>query len=79
MMEISGYGYRCAAGETFDLVALSLFGDEKYAAELISANPEYTDRIVFDGTETLRIPVVSLPDEDAADETDMSSAAPWKE
>lgn len=78
-MEISGYGYRCAAGESFDLVALSLFGDEKYAAELISVNPEYTGRLVFDGTEFLRIPVIDLPDEDAADEAGLTSAAPWKE
>ena len=36
---MSGYEYHCAGGETFDSAALEIYGDEKYAAELLCANP----------------------------------------
>ena len=39
-MEMSRDGYRCSAGESFDKVAMDLYGDEIYAAELLCANPE---------------------------------------
>ena len=35
-MTLSGQGYRCSAGETFDSVALNVYGDEKYACELLN-------------------------------------------
>jgi len=76
MIEISGYGYKCAAGETFDSVALVLFGDEKYAAELMCANPEHTGKMIFDGSELLFVPVINIPDE--TDEA-ATGSAPWKE
>lgn len=73
-MTSSGYEYLCSAGEMFDSIALELYGDEKYACDLINANPKYAQKIVFDGTERLTIPLI---EEDA--ETSASSAAPWKE
>ena len=78
-MELSGYAYTCSAGETFDSVAGVLYDDEKYAAELLNANPEYADRLVFTGGETLYIPVVDVP-ETATDETVTEpERAPWRE
>ena len=79
MNGISGYGYRCAAGESFDSVALVLFGDEKYAADIMRVNPELIGRLVFDGSEELRVPLVNLPDDDAEADAEAPHTAPWKE
>ena len=52
-------------------------GDEKYAAELLCANPAYSGKSVFSGGEILEIPVV-----EGTDETEggyLPAAAPWKE
>lgn len=75
-MEMSGYGYTCSAGETWDSIARSIYGDERYSADLICANPEYSQYAVFAGGEFLYLPVVVVPDEaDAA----LPATAPWKE
>ena len=76
-MELSGYGYVCSTGETFDSIALELFGHEKYAAELLCANPEHCRTTVFRGGEKLYIPEVDVPSVDA--ELFMPAEAPWKE
>ena len=77
-MEMSGHIYRCAGGETFDSIALNVYGDEKYAAELMCANPERVDSTVFLGGEELRLPVVYMPR--AAETGGHAPAwAPWKE
>lgn len=72
-MRASGYVYSTSAGETFDLAAMTIFGSEKYAPELMSANPEYTDRLVFDGSEELVIPIMERRP------GTVTAAAPWKE
>ncbi|MGI6234431.1 MAG: tail protein X [Christensenellales bacterium] len=74
-MELSGLTYQCTAGETFDLVALILYGDEKYAGELMAANPALCTQVVFIGGEQLQVPVVEVPEEDEA----APAKAPWKE
>lgn len=77
-MTLSGQGYICSAGETFDIIALSVYGDEKYAAELLCANPEYSCTPVFTGGETLYLPVVEIAS-DGNNNQSMSIIAPWKE
>lgn len=79
MPELSGYGYLCSAGETFDLIALEVYGDEKYAAEIMNANPELVNRIVFRGGETVLLPVIET-DRVSVLETLMQAPAPapWK-
>jgi len=77
-MILSGQGYRCSAGETFDSAALAVYGDEKYACELLTANPEYCTKPVFSGGETLRLPVVEIP-EDESENIYAPAKAPWKE
>lgn len=72
-MEMSGYGYVCAAGESFDSVARKLFGDEKYAAELLNANPEEDGKLVFSGGEMLRLPMKY------SDESQGAESAPWRQ
>ena len=77
MIGTSGYAYRCSAGETFDSVALAVYGDEKYACELMKANPELVTKSVFDGTELINLPVVETPDEETQNYG--AANAPWKE
>jgi len=80
-MTLSGLTYKCSAGETFDIVALSIYGDEKYASELFCANPALCTIQVFCGGELLELPVVDIPDieEDEEEEDYMPAIAPWKE
>ena len=79
-MQDTGYVYKCSNGETFDIAARIIYDDEKYAAELMSANPEHMDKFVFNGGELLRIPWIDIPD---PEETPMNESipekAPWKE
>ena len=79
-MTLSGTTYHCSAGETFDSVALEVYGDENLACELLCANPAYTLRTQFTGGEILALPVVDLPeDEETGTGTLVSVTAPWKE
>ena len=79
VMELSGYAYTCSAGETFDGVAAFLYDDEKYAAELLNANPEFADRLVFAGGESLYIPVIYIPDTAEEETVTEPERAPWRE
>jgi len=82
-MTLSGQIYICSRGETFDIIADNIYGDEKYACELLSANPSLCHIPVFMGGETLEIPVVEVVSIDS--DTDngavdyMPANAPWKE
>lgn len=75
-MKLNGYVYTCAGGETFDSIARLIWKDEKYAAELMAANPERCTKTVFDGGEYLLLPVINAPEETTAREP---RKAPWKE
>lgn len=76
-MELSGDIYLCSAGETFDNIAFDLYEDEKYAEELMCANPEHCGKLVFTGGETLYLPEIELPEPD--EETERPTIPPWKE
>ena len=58
MAELSGLVYHCSAGETFDTVALNVYGHERHAADLMNANPGLVLKTVFTGGEVLALPVV---------------------
>lgn len=75
-MTLSGYVYKCAAGESWDLIARKLYGDEKYAAELLCANPGKSDIVRFSGGEILEMPVAEIAEDRYSRQI---SAAPWKE
>ena len=84
-MEMSGYGYIASARESFDSIALEVYGDEEYAKDLLMANPQYGGLMRFKGGEIIALPVVEdaldpdTLDEDDLDEEDMPAAvAPWK-
>jgi len=75
LIQMSGLGYTCSAGETFDSVGRDVYGDEKYAADLLCANPEYAAIMMFAGGEVLLLPVVeALPEGSAA----LPETAPWR-
>lgn len=78
-MEMTGYVYLCSAGETFDSVALTMYGDESYAAELLCANPELCDEMVFHGGEAILLPEIEIPDISDDETTTTTKKAPWKE
>lgn len=77
-MILSGQTYRCSAGEMIDTIALTVYGDEKYACELLNANPQHSLTQVFTGGEILNLPVVEIPENNAGSAR-MSDIAPWKE
>ena len=75
-MTLSGEQYLCVAGETFDSVALVVYGNEKYAVELLCANPAACSITRFTGGELLDLPVVEIP---APSDNGAPVTAPWKE
>ena len=78
-MELTGFVYACAGGDTFDSIARDLWDDEKYAAELMCANPENCGKTAFLGGERLYIPVVELPEDDMNDTISEPETAPWRD
>ena len=65
------FKYICLSGDTFDLIALAAYSEETMSSEIIQANPNYCDTLIFDGGEVLRLPVlktVKTPD----------SVPPWR-
>lgn len=77
-MDMSGMGWRTSAGETFDQIALDVYGSEKYAPQLMMANPEYVHMDMFTGREILRLPVVTVEDQQSLTSY-ATSNAPWRE
>lgn len=75
-MEMSGYGYKASAGETVDGIARDIYGHEKYAAELLCANPEHCLKIRMEGGELWLLPTIDIP---ADDQQEVPDKAPWKE
>ena len=63
--------YLCSAKETFDEIALNLYGDEKYAAVLLEESPLLAHKIMMDGGETIRAPEI-------AHSSGQSTLPPWK-
>lgn len=77
MIVYSGFEYHCSANESFDSIALDVYGDEKYAPDLMNANPNYCGQTVFNGGETLLLPSLNIPKKN--DETALANTiAPWK-
>ncbi len=48
-----------AEGDTFDLLALEYYDDEKQASAIMAANPEYYSTLVFEAGIALIIPPVT--------------------
>ena len=63
--------YTTRLGDTFDRLALQAYNDEKMAGEIIKANPDYADVLIFFFFLSLRIPIF----ENAAQP---ETLAPWR-
>ncbi len=77
-MTLSGKAYHASAGETFDSIALAVYGNEKYAADILCANPALCHVPVFTGGELVLLPVVAAQEDESTPEM-MPDVAPWKE
>ena len=57
--------YTTREGDTFDALALEMYGEETLAHYIIDFNPDYADVLIFDANVPLRLPIVEdveLPD-----------------
>jgi phage tail protein X len=52
--------YRTIQGDAWDSIAFRLWGDERFAADIIAANPGLADILVFPAGVTLSLPAVNL-------------------
>ena len=75
-MKLSGYEYPCAAGESWDSVAQKVYGDERYAADLLAANPENCHKHIFTGGEKLRLPTLAIS---STGSVYTPANAPWRD
>jgi len=64
--------YTALAGETWDIIALKLWGTEKLCHILMEANPHLLGKAIFEGGEILTIPELS-------GEIQTTPPAPWRE
>ena len=63
--------YVTVEGDTFDMLALRFYGQEKLASVIIQANPDYCDTLIFEAGISLVIPEV-------AEATLPESLPPWR-
>lgn len=63
--------YTTVEGDAFDALALAFFGNEKSASDIVAANPDYCDTLIFDAGVKLKIP-------DAATVTLPETLPPWR-
>ena len=50
--------YTTREGDTFDALALEMYGEETLAHYIIEFNPDYADVLIFDADIALRLPIV---------------------
>ena len=66
MRRVTAYKeYITREGDTFDALALEMYGEETLAHYIIEFNPDYADVLIFDANVALRLPIVEdvdLPD-----------------
>ena len=48
--------YTTSSGDTWDAIAFSVYGSEKYMGWLMQSNPAYVDRLVFEAGVVLQTP-----------------------
>jgi len=55
---ISYKEYITREGDTFDALALEMYGEEALAHYIIEFNPDYADVLIFEANVLLRLPIV---------------------
>lgn len=68
--------YRTVNGDTWDLIAYKLFGQEKYYKELIRENLRLIDVSIFDSNVPIIVPTVVVNTDISA--INSSKIPPWK-
>lgn len=63
--------YTTVSGDTWDIVAYKVYGNEMYMDTLIKANIEYKDNYIFPAGVVLTLPEIEL--------TVSESLPPWKQ
>lgn len=63
--------HKTKQGEMWDIISIAEYGTPHKVAELINANPEYSDVLIFDEGITLNIPELETES--------ISSLPPWKQ
>ena len=59
MRKVTAYKeYTTREGDTFDALALEMYGEETLAHYIIEFNPDYADVLSFDANVALRLPIV---------------------
>lgn len=64
------YKYKTLQGDTFDSIALDFYKSEKRSGDIMQANPEHIDTIVFSAGTELKIPVI--------EQRKATTLPPWK-
>lgn len=62
--------YQTVGGDTWDQLALDIYGNKHYASKLLAANPELSDYVILEEGIIMKIPIL----ETAA----VESLPPWK-
>lgn len=71
-MEVTGYRKHIAKkGETPDMLALRYYSDEFMASYILEVNKQYQDVMIYEGGETIYIPVFDTLEND-------ETLAPWR-
>jgi len=52
--------YSTKLNDTFDLIAYEIFGDCKYTADLLKANPDKLQTFIFSAGENLNVPEIEV-------------------
>ncbi|MBI9092727.1 MAG: tail protein X [Desulfobacterium sp.] len=63
--------YITTQGDTWDIIAFKLYGNEKAMDKLIEANPAHRDTVFFSANVSLVVPVVEMRSTDPA--------PPWRQ
>lgn len=63
--------HRTKQGETWDIISLNEYGTSHKVAELIAANPAYSDVLIFDEGIDLIIPTIEAEK--------ITTLPPWKQ
>lgn len=64
--------YVTKQGDTFDSIAFKILGHRRYTKDLMEANPQYMDIVIFSANVVLNIPEIETPD------TTAMNQPPWR-
>lgn len=65
--------YITKQGDTFDSIAKQIYGDEKYFVDIIQANYDERNTVVFSSGTILKLPEINTI------EADTVTSIPWRE